>query len=32
MRHHVLEAGAGRDGDRRIWHAGIFVADVLDEE
>jgi len=30
--HHVLEAGASGDGDRRVALAGIFVADVLDEE
>jgi hypothetical protein len=31
-RDHVLEAGAGRDRDRRVGLAGVFVADVLDEE
>jgi hypothetical protein len=29
---HVLEAGAGRDGDRGEGPAGVFVADVLDEQ
>ncbi len=29
---HVLEASAGRDGDRRVGLAGVFVADVLDEQ
>ena len=31
-RDHVLEAGALRDGDRRVRHAGVLVADVLDEQ
>ena len=31
-RDHVLEAGARWDSDRRILHAGVFVADVFDEE
>jgi hypothetical protein len=29
---HVFEAGAGRDGDRRIRHASVLVAYVLDEK
>ena len=29
---HVFEASAGRDGDRRVGLAGVFVADVLDEQ
>ncbi len=29
---HVLEAGALRDGDRRVGLAGVFVADVFDEQ
>jgi DNA-directed RNA polymerase specialized sigma24 family protein len=31
-RDHVLEAGARRDGDRRVGLARVLVADVLDEE
>ena len=31
-RDHVLEAGALRDGDRGVGLAGVFVADVLDEQ
>ena len=31
-RHHVGEAGAGRDGDRRVGLAGVLVADVLHEQ
>ena len=31
-RHHVFEARAGRDLDRRVGLAGVLVADVLDEE
>ena len=31
-RHHVLEAGAGRDGDGRVGHAGVLVAHVLHEQ
>ena len=31
-RDHVLEAGARRDGDRRVGLAGVLVADVLDEQ
>ena len=31
-RDHVLEAGAGRDRDRRVGLARVLVADVLDEE
>jgi hypothetical protein len=27
-----LEARTFRDGDRRIWHAGVFVADIFDEQ
>ena len=29
---HVFEAGAFGDGDGGVVHAGVFVADVLDEE
>jgi hypothetical protein len=29
---HVFEARAGRDSDRRVGLAGVFVTDVLDEE
>ena len=29
---HVLEAGALGDGDGRVGHAGVFVADVFDEQ
>lgn len=32
QRHHVLENRAGRDGDRRERLAGVFVANVLDEQ
>ena len=32
QRDHVLEAGAFGDRDRRIGHASILVADVLDEQ
>jgi hypothetical protein len=28
---HVFEASAGRDGDRRVRHARVLVADILDE-
>ena len=30
--HHVLEAGARRNRDRGVGHAGVLVADVLDEQ
>ena len=29
---HVFEAGALGDGDGRVGHAGIFIADVFNEE
>jgi hypothetical protein len=32
QRNHVLETGALRNGNRRIRHTGVFVADVLDEQ
>jgi hypothetical protein len=31
-RDHVSEAGALGDPDGRVGHAGVFVADVFDEE
>ena len=31
-RDHVFEAGPLGDHDRRIRHAGVFVADVFDEQ
>jgi hypothetical protein len=32
QRHHVVEAGTFRHGDRRKRHPGVLVADVLDEQ